>query len=69
MADKVVAARCRVARASRISATDDRELTEARRDYKAAQLEQFIEKALATAPPLSDDQRTHLAALIAGGER
>lgn len=41
--------------------------TEARRDLAAAKIAQFIERTVAEAPPLTDDQRVSLARLLAGG--
>jgi hypothetical protein len=42
-------------------------ITEASRDHAAAMLEVFIQRTLATAPPLTDDQRRQLAVLLRGG--
>ena len=39
-------------------------LHDAKRDHQAAVLEHYIQKALASAPPLSDEQRTRLAELL-----
>ncbi len=39
----------------------------ATRDLAAAKLEQYIEKVVAAAPPLTSAQRSHLAALVGGG--
>jgi hypothetical protein len=44
-------------------------LTEARRDLAAAKLERHIREAVAAAPPLSDDQKHRLAALLVGDKR
>jgi hypothetical protein len=41
-------------------------ITEARRDFAAAKLEDFISKTLAAAPTLTDEQRSKLALLIHG---
>jgi hypothetical protein len=60
----VSAARARVAALSRPDAGDDARRTEAARDLNAAKLEAYIEKTLAAAPPLSDEQRTKLAELL-----
>ena len=38
--------------------------TENRRDLAAAKLDAYIEKILAAAPPLTDEQRTKLAELL-----
>ena len=37
------------------------------RDYAAATLEDFIERTLSTAPPLTEDQTRRLAALLEVG--
>lgn len=59
--------RARVASLSRSRTTDDPELVAARRDLAAAKLEEHIERALASAPPLSDAQRERLASILSGG--
>ena len=41
--------------------------TEARRDLAAAKVQQYIERTLAEAPPLTDAQRVTLARLLQGG--
>lgn len=64
MHSQVSKARARVAALSRTDAGDDDRRTEARRDLNAAKIEAYIEKLLATAPPISDEQRTRLAALL-----
>lgn len=72
MSDPVLTARARLAYVSRRDLQHDATTVEnARRDLNAAKLERWITETLATAPPLSDEQRTHLAALIApaGGAR
>jgi hypothetical protein len=43
---------------------DDPELRDARRDYAAAKLNDYIMQILAEAPPLSDEQRNTLAELL-----
>ena len=43
---------------------DDPALDEAKRGLAAARLEAYIEKVLASAPPLSDEQRCKLAELL-----
>lgn len=40
-----------------------------RRDAEAARIEIAIHKALAGAPPLTDEQRERLAALLVGGAK
>ena len=45
------------------------DLTELRREYKTATLAQYIEELVNSAPPLNNEQRARLAALLApGGE-
>jgi hypothetical protein len=39
-----------------------------RRDYAAAKLEDYIRRVVETAPPLAQDQRSHIAALLQGGD-
>ncbi|WP_431840840.1 hypothetical protein [Gordonia hongkongensis] len=56
--------RARVAVLSRSKSPDDPVLVEARRNLKAANIERYIGKALAAAPPLTDEQRTRLAELL-----
>jgi hypothetical protein len=46
---------------------DGRDASEARRDLLAAKLEEQIKRAVAGAPPLTDEQRRRLAAIIRGG--
>lgn len=41
-----------------------RELAEARRELAAAKLENFVKKAVDAAPPLTDEQRERIAALL-----
>ncbi len=52
-------------------APDDPELIEARRNLRALRLEEHVERVLADAPPLNDEQRNRIAALlrIGGGVR
>ena len=38
-----------------------------RRDYAAAKLEDYIRRVVETAPPLTPDQRSHIAALLQSG--
>ena len=58
--------RADIARASKrtgdpISAADKR------RDYAAAKLEDYIRRVVETAPPLTQDQRSRIAALLRSG--
>jgi hypothetical protein len=59
--------RADIARASKrtgdpISAADKR------RDYAAAKLEDYIRRVVDQAPPLTEDQRARIAALLQGGQ-
>ena len=46
---------------------DDPELIEARRNLRALRLEEHVTKVLDGAPPLSDEQRERIAALLRTG--
>lgn len=56
--------RAQVSSLSRSRAADDPDLIEARRNLRAARLEAHIEKALADAPPLTDQQLERIARLL-----
>jgi len=56
--------RARIAALSRSRTPDDPELLDARRELKAASLEQHVADVVATAPPLTPDQRHRIAALL-----
>jgi len=60
------AERARVASLSRSRTPDDPALVGARRDLKAARLEDHIRRVVAEAPPLTDEQRDKLAAILRG---
>jgi hypothetical protein len=57
-------ARARVAALTRSRADDDPDLVDARRDLRAAGAEEYIAELLRGAPPLSDEQRCGLAAIL-----
>lgn len=59
--------RAKVASLSRIHPTNHPDLLDARRRLAVANLEQYIGRVTADAPPLTDEQRDHLAALIRQG--
>ena len=61
--------RARIAALSRDRASDDPELAGARRDLRAARLEEYIERTLAEAPPLTDEQLDKLAVLLHRGKK
>lgn len=47
---------------------DPEKIAETKRDLATANLEKYISKVVADAPPLTAEQRAHLAALLIGGE-
>lgn len=60
--------RARVASLSRSRPPDDPDLERARRDLRAARLEDYIKRTVAVAPPLTSEQRDRLALLLRGGD-
>ena len=50
-----------------IRAEDDEKLIEARRDLRAMRLEEHVLRVLDGAPPLSQEQRDHIADLLRAG--
>lgn len=67
LSPEVASHRARVASLSRSRRSDDPELVKARRDLFAAKLEAHIERTLAEAPPLTEEQRDRLAGIFTGG--
>ncbi len=61
--------RARVAALSRDRAVNDPDLLEARRDLRAARLEEYIARTVAAAPPLTDEQRSRLALFLRDPQR
>lgn len=61
--DPLLSARGRVAYETRLG-SDPRKLTAARQDLKAEQVRRAIRQALDEVPPLRDEQRHELAALL-----
>jgi len=61
--------RARVASLSRSRTPDDPDLLDARRNLRAERLADHIAKVVAEAPPLTQEQRDRLAALLRGGGR
>jgi hypothetical protein len=57
--------RAEIARASRRGNSE--QATNLRRDYYAACLENYIQRVVATAPPLTADQQSRIAALLRKG--
>lgn len=63
------AERARVASLSRSRTDDDPDLERARRDLRAARLEEYIRRTVDAAPPLSVEQKDRLAALLTGRQQ
>ena len=59
--------RARVAALSRDRKPTDPDLLAAKRDLRASRAEQYITRIVAEAPPLTEDQRSRIAALLQGG--
>jgi hypothetical protein len=57
-------ARARLAQSAQANGPDSTETKDARRDFAAARLDDYIRDTLANSPPLSDEQRTRLAELL-----
>jgi hypothetical protein len=47
---------------------DDPAVAEQRRDFRAAQADQYIRELVDTFPPLTSEQRSRLAMLLRGGD-
>lgn len=58
----VTSARARLGAAARYGSPND--VASARRDLAAEKIHAYIERTVAAAPPLSDDQRARLAGLL-----
>lgn len=61
--------RARVASLSAHEPNSHEKITDARRSLAEANLAAYIEKTLAAAPPLTDEQVARLAGLLGGGLR
>lgn len=59
--------RAKCAALTRSRAADDPELLDAKRNLRAARLEDYIQRAVDSAPPLTLEQKQRLAALLSGG--
>jgi hypothetical protein len=66
MSDAVLRARSRKGVMARIG--DEAGVLEASRDLAAEKIAAYIERVVASAPPLSTAQRERLAALLTGGD-
>ncbi len=67
---EVIRARNKLANASRLyggRTPDPEEVAEARRELAVAKMQRAIEDAVAAAPPLTDEQRASVIALLSGG--
>lgn len=60
----VLDARSRLATTVRLHRNDTKRVTDARRDLAAAKLAEYVRKTVAEAPPLTDEQRERIAALL-----
>lgn len=56
--------RATVASLSRVRPSDDPELIEARQRLKAAKLEEYVARVVASAPPLTNEQKSRIASLL-----
>lgn len=68
MARALLHHRGKVAAYSRSRAANDPVLLDAKRDLAVASIEEHIRRTVDSAPPLTDEQRGRLAALLRGGE-
>ena len=62
--DPVYNARAQVAGLARRRPADDPELAQARHDLQVANLERAVQRAVDAAPPLTEQQRNKIAALL-----
>ena len=60
--------RARVASLTRSRTPDDPALLEARRNLRAAGLEDHVARVIAKAPPLTPEQLDRIASLLRGGD-
>lgn len=60
--------RARLASLSRSREPDDPDLIAARRDLKAARLTEYVARTVDDFPPLTDEQRSRVAALLRGAK-
>ena len=67
MGAKALSARGRLGDTSRRHGPDSQHARDARRDLAAAKIEDYIDKVISEAPPLSVEQRDALALLLRGG--
>jgi hypothetical protein len=61
--------RASLARRTQSYPPDHKQVVDARRDFAAAKIADYIAKVVAEAPPLTDEQRVRICALLrAGGD-
>ncbi|OCB25013.1 hypothetical protein A5674_22185 [Mycobacterium malmoense] len=60
--------RARIASLTRSRQPDDPELVAARQNLKALRLEEHVRRVVAEAPPLTDEQRDRIAAILRSGQ-
>jgi hypothetical protein len=66
---RALTARQKLGGTIRLNPNDPEKIASARRDLAAAKIADYIERTVASAPPLTDDQRNRIAALLnAGGQ-
>lgn len=59
--------RARVASLARFRPSNDPALVDAKRDLRAERLAEHVARVVAQAPPLTDEQRERIAALLRAG--
>lgn len=65
---RALQARQRLGGTIRLNPNDPEKIASARRDLAAAKIADYIERTVASAPPLSDEQRARIAALLRPGD-
>lgn len=60
----LAALRAKIARTQRLRGAQHPDTLAARRDYAEAQLTEYVERIVSTAPPLRADQRRRIAAIL-----
>ena len=61
------AERARIAGMTRSRPADDPDLLAARQNLKALRLEEHVRRVVSAAPPLTDEQRDRIAAILRAG--
>lgn len=59
--------RARIAALSRDRDPNDPDIVAARRDKAGADIEAYVDRVIKSAPPLTDEQRNRIAALLRAG--